>query len=118
MKKPYMIAEMGVNFYDTAKALGISALDAAKMYIDKAAEAGSIALSSSLIKHQPLFQRILLHIGIQQKNPLRLSMNCFKSMMVLEKRNTKYFVIIHMKKVWILHLHLLIMLLLIIYMTW
>lgn len=35
-----MIAEMGVNFYDTAKALGISALDAAKMYIDKAAEAG------------------------------------------------------------------------------
>ena len=40
MKKPYMIAEMGVNFYDTAKALGISALDAAKMYIDKAAEAG------------------------------------------------------------------------------
>ena len=37
MKKPYMIAEMGVNFYDTAKALGISALDAAKMYIDKAA---------------------------------------------------------------------------------
>ena len=40
MKKPYMIAELGVNFYDTAKALGISALDAAKMYIDKAAEAG------------------------------------------------------------------------------
>lgn len=40
MKKPYMIAEMGVNFYDTAKVLGISALDAAKMYIDKAAEAG------------------------------------------------------------------------------
>ena len=40
MKKPYLIAEMGVNFYDTAKALGISALDAAKMYIDKAAEAG------------------------------------------------------------------------------
>ncbi len=40
MKKPYVIAEMGVNFYDTAKALGISPLDAAKMYIDAAAEAG------------------------------------------------------------------------------
>lgn len=38
--KPYMIAEIGVNFYDTAKALNISPLDAAKMYIDKAAEAG------------------------------------------------------------------------------
>ena len=38
--KPYMIAEMGVNFYDTEKAMGISPLDAAKLYIDKAAEAG------------------------------------------------------------------------------
>ena len=40
MKKPYIIAEMGVNFYDTARILGISPLAAAKMYIDKAAEAG------------------------------------------------------------------------------
>lgn len=40
MNKPYIIAEIGVNFYDTAKALGISALDAAKMYIDAAAEVG------------------------------------------------------------------------------
>lgn len=40
MKKPYLIAEMGVNFYDTAKVLGISPLEAAKMYIDRAAEAG------------------------------------------------------------------------------
>lgn len=38
--RPYLIAEMGVNFYDTAKALNISPLDAAKMYIDAAAEAG------------------------------------------------------------------------------
>lgn len=40
MKKPYVIAEMGVNFYDTAVALGITPLEAAKLYIDKAAEAG------------------------------------------------------------------------------
>lgn len=40
MIKPYLIAEIGVNFYDTAKELGISPLDAAKMYIDKAADAG------------------------------------------------------------------------------
>ena len=40
MKKPYVIAEMGVNFYDTAKALDISPMKAAKMYIDKAAEIG------------------------------------------------------------------------------
>ena len=40
MNKPYLIAEMGVNFYDTARVLGITPLEAAKMYIDKAAEAG------------------------------------------------------------------------------
>lgn len=38
--KPYLIAEMGVNFYDTARAMGITPLEAAKLYIDKAAEAG------------------------------------------------------------------------------
>lgn len=37
---PYLIAEMGVNFYDTAKAEGITPLEAAKRYIDGAAEAG------------------------------------------------------------------------------
>jgi len=40
MKKPYIIAEIGVNFYDTAKELGISPMDAAKMYIDEAKKAG------------------------------------------------------------------------------
>lgn len=38
--KPYVIAEMGVNFYDTAYALKISPIEAAKLYIDKAAEVG------------------------------------------------------------------------------
>lgn len=40
MSKPYVIAEMGVNFYDTARVLNITPMEAAKMYIDKAAEAG------------------------------------------------------------------------------
>ena len=42
MKKnrPYLIAEIGVNFYDTAHVLNISPLEAAKMYIDAVAEAG------------------------------------------------------------------------------
>ena len=38
--RPYLIAEMGVNFYDTAKVMGITPLQAAKLYIDKAAEVG------------------------------------------------------------------------------
>lgn len=40
MNKPYIIAEMGVNFYDTARELNITPLEAAKLYIDKAAEVG------------------------------------------------------------------------------
>lgn len=38
--RPYVIAEMGVNFYDTARVMGITPLEAAKLYIDKANEAG------------------------------------------------------------------------------
>lgn len=38
--KPYLIAEIGVNFYDTARVMRITPLEAAKLYIDKAAEAG------------------------------------------------------------------------------
>lgn len=39
-KRPYVIAEMGVNFYDTARVLSISPLEAAKLYIRKAKDAG------------------------------------------------------------------------------
>ena len=38
--KPYLIAEIGVNFYDTARIMGITPIEAAKLYIDKVAEAG------------------------------------------------------------------------------
>ncbi|MBR2706495.1 MAG: N-acetylneuraminate synthase family protein [Mogibacterium sp.] len=36
---PYLIAEIGVNYYDTAKVMEITPLEAAKIYIDKVAEA-------------------------------------------------------------------------------
>ena len=38
--RPYVIAEMGVNFYDTAEEMNIPPLEAAKIYIDEAAAAG------------------------------------------------------------------------------
>ena len=38
--KPYLIAEIVVNFYDTARVMNISPIEAAKLYIDKVAEAG------------------------------------------------------------------------------
>ena len=61
-KKPYIIAEMGVNFYDTARILGIKPLDAAKLYIDKAAEVGidcakfqSYKAETIVSKHSPAY---------------------------------------------------------------
>lgn len=38
--KPYLIAEIGVNFYDTARVMNISPLEAAKLYVKEVAEAG------------------------------------------------------------------------------
>lgn len=62
MNKPYLIAEMGVNFYDTAKELGIPPLEAAKLYIDQAAEAGvdcakfqSYKAGTIVSKHSPAY---------------------------------------------------------------
>lgn len=62
MKKPYVIAEMGVNFYDTAKMMGITPLQAAKLYIDKAAEVGvdcakfqSYKAETIASKHSPAY---------------------------------------------------------------
>lgn len=40
MKKPYLIAEIGVNFYDTAKFMNITPIEAAKLYVKKAKDAG------------------------------------------------------------------------------
>ena len=75
LMKPYIIAEMGVNFYDTAKVFGITPLEAAKLYIDKAADVGidcakfqSYKAGMISSKHSP---------GILQKRRRKHSMNCF-----------------------------------------
>ena len=44
MNKPYVIAEAGVNFYDTAKLRRVTPLEEAMHYVDKAKEAGIDAI--------------------------------------------------------------------------
>lgn len=44
MDKPYLIAEVGVNFFDTAKSLNILPMEAAKLYVKKAKENGADAV--------------------------------------------------------------------------
>lgn len=38
--KPYLIAEIGVNYYDTARVMNITPLEAAKLYVKEVAAAG------------------------------------------------------------------------------
>ena len=54
MQKPYFIAELGVNFYDTAQEKKISLIDAAKMYIDAAKEVGVDAVKFQAYKAEKL----------------------------------------------------------------
>ena len=57
MNKPYMIAEMGVNFYDTAEVMGITPLEAAKLYIDRAAESGADCAKFQSYKAQTIVSK-------------------------------------------------------------
>ena len=47
---PFIIAEIGVNYYDHARELGISVLDAAKLMIDEAAQGGAHAVKFQTYK--------------------------------------------------------------------
>lgn len=57
MNKPYMIAEMGVNFYDTAEVMGVTPLEAAKLYIDRAAESGADCAKFQSYKAQTIVSK-------------------------------------------------------------
>ncbi len=57
MKKPYIIAEVGVNFYDTAKELNISPIAAAKLYIEEAAKSGANAVKFQSYKADTLVSK-------------------------------------------------------------
>lgn len=57
MKKPYIIAEVGVNFFDTAKQLDIAPLSAAKLYIDEAKINGANAVKFQSYKADTIVSR-------------------------------------------------------------
>lgn len=56
-KKPFLIAEIGVNFYDIAKKEGISDIDAAKLMIDKAKSCGVDAVKFQSYKAETIASR-------------------------------------------------------------
>lgn len=56
-KQPFLIAEIGVNFYDIAKKEGISDMDAAKLMIDEAKKCGVDAVKFQSYKAETIASR-------------------------------------------------------------
>lgn len=50
MKKPYFIAEVGVNFYDTARVEGTTPLETAKKYVLKLKKVAQMQLNFNHIR--------------------------------------------------------------------
>ena len=78
--KPYVIAEMGVNFYDTAKVMGITPLEAAKLYIDKAAEAGIDCAKFQSYKAETIAAKNSPSYWDLNENPITSQFELFKGL--------------------------------------
>ena len=78
MKFPYLIAEVGVNFYDTAKALNIAPLEAAKLYIDEAKKAGVDAVKFQSYKADTIVSKNSPAYWDLSKEPTKTQHELFK----------------------------------------
>lgn len=76
--RPYLIAEMGVNFYDTAKAEGVSPMEAAKRYIDGAAEAGCDCAKFQSYKADTIVSKNSPAYWDLEKEPTRTQYDLFR----------------------------------------
>lgn len=77
---PYVIAELGVNFYDTAKELNISPLEAAKLYIEKAKEAGINAVKFQSYKAETIASKNSPSYWDLSKEPTTSQYELFKKL--------------------------------------
>ncbi len=80
MRKPYVIAEVGVNFQDTAKVEGITPLQAAKKYIEKAKEAGVDAVKFQSYKAETIVSKNSPAYWDLTKEPTTSQYELFKKM--------------------------------------
>ena len=78
MKKPYVIAEIGVNFYDTARVENISPLEAAKKYIDEAKKAGVDAVKFQSYKADTIVSKNSPAYWDLRKEPTKTQYDLFK----------------------------------------
>lgn len=57
MNKPYVIAEAGVNFFDTAKVRGVTPLEEAKIYVDEVKASGADAIKFQSYKAETIVSK-------------------------------------------------------------
>lgn len=76
--RPYLIAEMGVNFYDTAREEGITPMEAAKRYIDGAADAGCDCAKFQSYKADTIVSKNSPAYWDLTKEPTRTQYDLFK----------------------------------------
>lgn len=78
MKKPYVIAEIGVNFYDTARQLEVTPLDAAKLYVKEAKDAGLDAVKFQSYKADTIVSKNSPAYWDLSKEPTKTQYELFK----------------------------------------
>lgn len=77
---PYVIAELGVNFYDSARELNISPLDAAKLYVKEAKEAGIDAVKFQSYKAETIASKNSPSYWDLSKEPTTSQYELFKKL--------------------------------------
>ncbi|MHA1239082.1 MAG: N-acetylneuraminate synthase family protein, partial [Candidatus Odinarchaeia archaeon] len=77
-KNPFLIAEIGVNFYDIAEKLDITPIDAAKLMIKEAKEAGADAVKFQVYKAEKLASQLSPAYWDVKKESTRSQYDLFK----------------------------------------
>ncbi len=77
-KQPFLIAEIGVNFYDVAEKEGISDMDAAKLMIDEAKSCGVDAVKFQSYKAETIASRNSLAYWDLSEEPTTSQFELFK----------------------------------------
>ena len=86
-EEPFLIAEIGVNYYDIAKKENLSNMDAAKLMVKEAKDAGCNAVKFQSYKANTIASKIP-HIGIQMKSLQLHNTSYLKNSIHLERKNT------------------------------
>jgi len=77
-KKPYVIAEIGVNFYDTSLEKNISPMEAAKLYVKVAKESGANAVKFQSYKAETIVSKKSPAYWDTKKEPTTTQYGLFK----------------------------------------